>query len=381
MNAAKTAILGKNDDDSDYIGTVKGAYEAAAAAKSAADSKIDAAGVEAYDYATKAQAKGYADAKDAAITAAQNAADAIAAKVGTIEEGKTAAGLISENATAISGINTKIGTVPSGNNLVQMIADAKSEASYDDTAVRGLISDNTTAISTLNGNDTTVGSVKKTVKDAINDFATKISDDGTVNTFKELVDYVAAHGSEYTDAIADIATNKSAIETLNGNSSTVGSVDKKIIDAIAGENLSQYAKNADLNAAKEDIASNTNSIIELNGDTSVNGSVASKVKAAVDPVIVRVSALEGKVTDTKIAQWDAAQENIIESVKVNGTALTIGEDKSVNISVASASTFGVAKIDNTSIESNNGVLGVKAVGVSKLFVEEGTELILFGGNA
>ena len=381
VNAAKTAILGKNDDDSDYIGTVKGAYEAAAAAKSAADSKIDAAGVEAYDYATKAQAKGYADAKDAAITAAQNAADAVAAKVGTIEEGKTAAGLISENATAISGINTKIGTVPSGNNLVQMIADAKIEASYDDTAVRGLISDNTTAISTLNGNDTTVGSVKKTVKDAINDFATKISDDGTVNTFKELVDYVAAHGSEYTDAIADIATNKSAIETLNGNSSTVGSVDKKIADAIAGENLSQYAKNADLNAAKEDIASNTNSITELNGDTSVNGSVASKVKAAVDPVIVRVSALEGKVTDTKIAQWDAAQENIIESVKVNGTALTIGEDKSVNISVASASTFGVAKIDNTSIESNNGVLGVKAVGVSKLFVEEGTELILFGGNA
>ena len=381
VNAAKTAILGKNDDDSDYIGTVKGAYEAAAAAKSAADSKIDAAGVEAYDYATKAQAKGYADAKDAAITAAQNAADAVAAKVGTIEEGKTAAGLISENATAISGINTKIGTVPSGNNLVQMIADAKSEASYDDTAVRGLISDNTTAISTLNGNDTTVGSVKKTVKDAINDFATKISDDGTVNTFKELVDYAAAHGSEYTAAIADIAANKSAIETLNGNSSTVGSVDKKIADAIAGENLSQYAKNADLNAAKEDITRNTNSITELNGDTSVSGSVASKVKAAVDPVIVRVSALEGKVTDTKIAQWDAAQKNIIESVKVNGTALTIGEDKSVNISVASASAFGVAKVDNTSIESNNGVIGVKAVGVSKLFVEEGTELILNGGNA
>ena len=136
-----------------------------------------------------------------------------------------------------------------------------------------------------------------------------------------------------------------------------------------------------MNAAKEDIARNTNSITELNGDISVNGSVASKVKAAVDPVIVRVSALEGKVTDTKIAQWDAAQENIIESIKVNGTALTIGEDKSVNISVASASTFGVAKIDNTSIESNNGVLGVKAVGVSKLFVEDGTELILFGGNA
>lgn len=381
VNSAKTAILGKNSDDSDYVGTVKGAYEAAAAAKSAADGKIDAAGVEAYDYATKTQAQGYANAKDAAITAAQNAADAVAAKVGTIDEGKTAAGLISENATAISGINTKIGTVPNGKNLVQMIADAKSEATYDDAEVRGLISGNTTAISTLNGNDTTDGSVKKTVKDAINDFATKISDDGTVNTFKELVDYVAEHGSEYTDAIADIAANKSAIETLNGNSSTVGSVDKKIADAITGANLGQYAKDADLNAAEEDIITITNDIAKLNGDDSVAGSVANKVKAAVDPVIVRVTALEGKVTDDKIAQWDAGQANIIEHVKVNGSALSVDADKSVNIGVASASAFGVAKVDDTSIESNNGILGVKAVGVSKLFVEEGTELILLGGNA
>ena len=376
-NAAKTAVLGTNTDGTNYNGTVKGAYEAAAAAKSAANSKIDAAGVEAYGYATKTEAKGYADAKDTAISAAKTAADNVAAKVGTIATGKTAAGLISENATAISNINAKIGTVASNTTVVDMIEASK----YDDTALAGKVDTNTNAIAKLNGNDTTAGSVAKTVKDAINAFATQISEDGTVNTFKELVDYVAAHGSEYTAAIADIATNKGAIATLNGDSSTVGSVDKKIADAITDANLAQYAKAADLTAAKKDITTNTNAITKLNGTESTAGSVANTVKTAVDPVILRVTALEGKVTDAKVAQWDAAQANKIESVKVNGTALTIAADKSVNIPIASASAFGAAKVDGTSIESTSGVLGVKAVGVSKLFVEDNIVLVLDGGGA
>lgn len=40
------------------------------------------------------------------------------------------------------------------------------------------------------------GSVQNQINDAINDFAQKISDDGTVNTFKELVDYAAENGAE-----------------------------------------------------------------------------------------------------------------------------------------------------------------------------------------
>lgn len=98
--------------------------------------------------------------------------------------------------------------------MAQAIEDAKTAATYNDTEVRGLIKSNKDAIDVLKGGDTIEGSVAKSVKDAINDFATKVSEDGTVNTFKELVDYVAAHGSEYTDAIADIAANKSAINTL-----------------------------------------------------------------------------------------------------------------------------------------------------------------------
>lgn len=74
-----------------------------------------------------------------------------------------------------------------------------------------------------------------------------------------------------------------------------------------------------------------------------------------------------------------AQTNKIESIKAGGTALTI-TDKSVNIPAASASAFGVIKVDNTSIESTSGTIAIKAVSTDLL--TQGTEtLILNCGGA
>ena len=48
------------------------------------------------------------------------------------------------------------------------------------------------------------GSVDAKIDAKINEFAAKVSDDGIVNTLKELVDYVATHGPEVADMAADI---------------------------------------------------------------------------------------------------------------------------------------------------------------------------------
>lgn len=105
----------------------------------------------------------------------------------------------------------------------------------DKTELEGKIKSNTDAIAQLNGNSSVDGSVDKKVADAINDFATKISDDQTVNTFKELVDYAAEHGTEFSELVGEVDANAKAIQTLNGDSSVAGSVDKKIADAMASE--------------------------------------------------------------------------------------------------------------------------------------------------
>ena len=50
--------------------------------------------------------------------------------------------------------------------------------------------------------------------DAVNEFAEKISDDGTVNTFKELVDYVAAHGPEAAGMASDITDLQGIVSSM-----------------------------------------------------------------------------------------------------------------------------------------------------------------------
>lgn len=167
-----------------------------------ADTEFDAAGAA---QTAEANAKLYADGKDTAIAAAktagenaQKAVDALADKVGAVTEGKT---------------------------VVGMIADA----TYNDTAIKASIKNNTDAIATLNGTSAVDGSVDKKVADAINEFATKVSDDQTINTFKELIDYAAAHKDEYSTLSGEVQTNKTAIATLNGNGA--GSVAKAVSDA------------------------------------------------------------------------------------------------------------------------------------------------------
>lgn len=253
------------------------------------------------------QAKTYADGKDTTIAEAK--------KAGT------------DAAAAVDTLAGKIGTVPADKTVVKMIEEAQTAATYNDAAVKADIKKNADAIGVLNGGDTIDGSVAKSVKDAINDFATKVSEDGTVNTFKELVDYVAAHGSEYTDAIADIAANKSAIATLNGDGA--GSVDKKVADAIAA----------------------INKYVEKNGDDRL------------------ITAVEG----TKLEGIaEGAQVNVIESIKVNDVAQT-ATDKVVNIAVPVA--------DDASIAITENKIGIKAVNVQKLFIADGDVLIIDGGKA
>lgn len=290
------------------------------------------------------QAKDYADGKDTAIAEAKQAGINAAVEVTTLENGKVKA-----NTDAIANINSKIGTITTGKTLVETIEDAKIAATYDDKEVRGLIKSNTDAIGVLNGGDTIEGSVAKSVKDAINDFATKVSEDGTVNTFKELVDYVAAHGSEYTDAIADIAANKSAIDTLNGNGA--GSVFKAVSDAIDGLHIGDYAKSADVEST----------YVKKNGtDRLFTAAEATK--------------LAGIAED--------AQVNVIESIKLNGTALSI-DAKAVNIPLVTADTAGIviSSANENTISYANGIGTVNSLNVNKLAQTEGDVLIIDGGKA
>ena len=58
------------------------------------------------------------------------------------------------------------------------------------------------------------GSISKMIDAAINKFATDVTDDNVVNSYKELIDWVAKHGPEATKMAGGISDNKTAIADL-----------------------------------------------------------------------------------------------------------------------------------------------------------------------
>ena len=96
------------------------------------------------------------------------------------------------------------------------------------------------------------GSIKKMIDDAFNDFSTKVSDDGVVNSYKELIDWAATHGSEATKMAKGISENKTAIANLKKyvgtlpEGATATDVVGYIAEAIAALSIGDYAKTADL---------------------------------------------------------------------------------------------------------------------------------------
>ena len=96
---------------------------------------------------------------------------------------------------------------------------------------------------------------KKMIDDAFNDFSTKVSDDGVVNSYKELIDWAATHGAEATKLTKGISENKTAIANLKKyvgtlpEGATATDVVGYIAEAIAALSIGDYAKTTEVTAA------------------------------------------------------------------------------------------------------------------------------------
>ena len=98
------------------------------------------------------------------------------------------------------------------NEIILNGVSYSGEGSEAFKALKTQVETNTGSLEVLTGNGE--GSVLKMVDNAINEFATKISDDNTVNTFKELVDYAASHTSEVLQIVGEINDEFDEPDTL-----------------------------------------------------------------------------------------------------------------------------------------------------------------------
>lgn len=334
-------------------------------------------------------------------------ADAVGgAQLVKTEDGKVS--WVKPDTTTVEGLSTAIESL-------------KTTVGDDTKGLVKQVNDNKAAIAKLNGTSSEEGSVAYQIAQVV------AGADESYDTLKEIADWISSHATDAATMNSQISTNKSDITALKGlvGETAVATQISTAIDAAlkSGEN-DKYALASDLTAANGKITALEEKVGEKAVATQITEAIDVALKvdgadkyalasheheianvkglqtlldnkaAAADVTALQgdVTALEGKahehenkivldaIAQTDVNKWNAAQANVIEKITVGGVEITPSE-KTVAIPAATAEVLGAVKVDNTSIEANAGVIGVKAVGVSKLFVEEGTELILNGGNA
>ena len=207
-----------------------------------------------------------------------------------------------------------------------------------DALANGAVKNNADAIATLNGNSSVAGSVDKKIVDAIDAFAAKVSDNGTIDTLKELVDYVAGvDGSDkLASAIAQIADNKGKIETLNGNAETAGSVAKAIADEVARAEAAYAVKGT------EGVASGAASRAEEAYNLADSKATAAQAKEQAVAAIAEIA--EASVSDSDNAYVKATIKSAagsVTSVEIDDAGVKTYTDAQVSAAVGAYKADGV----------------------------------------
>lgn len=114
--------------------------------------------------------------------------------------------------SAVAGLQSNVSGLQASVATIQEIVNPSTEGSVP------LLDRVVTLEDQMNG--TGEGSVDAKIDAKINEFASRITDDGVVNTIQELVTYVAEHGTEVADMAADIL----ALQGLVGETSVMGQI-------------------------------------------------------------------------------------------------------------------------------------------------------------
>ena len=297
------------------------------------------------------------------VSTLQTDVNAIEAVVGNAEGGLVKD--VADNTTNIATIDAKIGTVADGKTIVEMISDAKTEATYDDTALAGRVSTiendylkaaDKTAIETKMATDI---STAKT--ETIAAIMGEAGIDEKYDTLKEIADWILSDTTSSAELITRVTNIENdylkgadktalqgeidALETFVGTlpedavSTNVVAYIKEVVDGIK---IGDYAKAADLTALATRVSTAEGKIAaleEVGAEKNIINSVdetqfavdaerkLTLLDIAMDKVIGLSDALNDKVdkaegsrlmTDaegTKLAGIaDGAEVNVIESV-------------------------------------------------------------------
>ena len=202
-------------------------------------------------------------------------------------------------------------------------------------------------LDTLTG--TGEGSISKMIDAAINKFATDVTDDDVVNSYKELIDWVAAHGPEATQMASGISENKTAIANLKtlvgtlpeGVTSTT--VVAYITEAINALSIGDYAKTTEVTAAI------STALAAYAKTSDVNTSLAKKADKVANATNGHFAGLDanGNLTDSGKKASDFVTAEAGKRLMTNAEGTKLGGIAEGATKVEASTTNGNVKINGT----------------------------------
>ena len=202
-------------------------------------------------------------------------------------------------------------------------------------------------LDTLTG--TGEGSISKMIDAAINKFATDVTDDNVVNSYKELIDWVATHGPEATQMASGISENKTAIanlKTLVGTlpeGATSTTVVAYITEAINALSIGDYAKTTEVTAAI-----NT-ALADYAKTSDVNTSLAQKADKVANATNGHFAGLDanGNLIDSGKKASDFVAAEAGKRLMTNAEGVKLGGIAEGATKVEASTTNGSIKINGT----------------------------------
>lgn len=197
-------------------------------------------------------------------------------------------------------------------------------ATYDDTALASRVSANETAIGVLNGDSTVAGSVAYQIAQIV------AGADESLDTLKEIADWISTHGSTAAEMQTDISENAAAIVALKalvGDNAVADQIASAIDTALKVDGADKYALATDLASAVARITTNESDIASLKTLTAGHTTDISNLSGRIDGIVA-----------------GGGEPNTINSIKVNGVTQTI-TDKAVDISVPVVAALTTDEID------------------------------------
>lgn len=288
--------------------------------------KWDAMEQNAKDYA-KEYADGLAPNYDAVGSAAavQGKLDEEVLRAKAAEEANAAAAKAADDKAVaaqedIDALSEKVGEVPADKTIIQMISDAQTAATYDDTKVKEDIASNAEAIALLNDGASVAGSVDYKIAQAV--AAIMENPDETMNSINELVTWCNDHAGDALALSNQVSANKddiAALELLVGETAVATQITDAIAGALKIEGVDKYALASDLTAAIARIAAMEAKVSKWDAAEQNAKDHADSLNEAMD---ARMLVVEGKahehtfneaelnkIVDGDVAKWNAAQAN------------------------------------------------------------------------